>query len=199
MTRATVAMLEPGTSGIAFEVRTILATSNGGGGSRSISGSTKSLPSTGTVSNVGFTTDGNTATYKADVLVPYGFVRLFLGIKQPDPGIGRGWPIHSPALGGPSGETAFHQIVNYLVEGNSFYSGFSKYTGTWYELSPDNAKWSWASIGTAPQTQNGYTYTWTVPLAGTDAVASEYLIQCQGYAPLNNVFKGTLGHYGTVS
>ncbi|EHL03307.1 hypothetical protein M7I_0522 [Glarea lozoyensis 74030] len=134
MTRATIAMLEPGTSGMTFEVRTILATGSGGQ-SRSLSGSTKSLPSTGTVSNVGFTTDGNTATYKADVLVPYGFVRLFLGIKQPDPGIGRGWPIHSPALGGPSGETAFHQIVNYLVE---------------------------------------------------------------GYAPLNNVFKGTLRHYGSV-
>ncbi|CZR59922.1 uncharacterized protein PAC_09817 [Phialocephala subalpina] len=195
MTRATISMLEPGTSGLTFEVRTILASSSGSGSSRSISGSTKSLPATGTISNVGFTSDGNTATYTADVLVPYGFVRLFIGINQPDPGIGKGWPIQSPIQ---VDGTAYHELVNYLVEGNSFYSGLYKYTGTWYELSPDNAEWSWASIGTAPQTQSGYTYTWTVPLAGTNAVASEYIIQCQGYAPLNNVFKGTLRHYGTV-
>ncbi|KAF8846865.1 hypothetical protein BDZ45DRAFT_370634 [Acephala macrosclerotiorum] len=168
MTRATIGMLDPGTSGIAFEVKTILASSSGSGGSLSISGSTKSLPATGTISNVGFTSDGNTATYTADVLVPYGFVRLFIGINQPEVGIGKGWPIQSPV---EVNGTAYHELVNYLVEGNSFYSGFYKYTGTWYETSPDNAKWSWSSIGTAPQSQSGYTYTqcsrWVGKLMGT--------------------------------
>ena len=55
----------------------------------------------------------------------------------------------------------------------------------------------WSSIGEAKQTQDGYTYTWVVPLGGTDAVAKEYVIQGQGYAPINNVFKGSLRHYGT--
>ncbi|KAH8589906.1 Spherulation-specific family 4-domain-containing protein [Bisporella sp. PMI_857] len=195
ITRATIGMLDPGTSGIAFEVQTILASSSGGS-SQSILASTKSLPPNGTITNVGFTKNGNTVTYTADVLVPYAFVRLFIGIAQPDIGIGRGWPIQSPGVDAQG--TAWHEIVNYLVEGNDFYSGFYKYSGAWYETSKDNADWSWSSIGTAPQSQSGYTYTWTVPFAGTDAIASEYVIQGQGYAPVKNVFMGTLRFYSIV-
>ncbi|KAB8213185.1 Spherulation-specific family 4-domain-containing protein [Aspergillus novoparasiticus] len=194
LTRATIGMLDPGTSNIAFEVRAILS-SGSGGSSRIIPASTKSLPENGTIANVGFTQNGDTVIYKADVLVPYAFVRLFIGIKQPDPGIGRGWPIQAPA---DVTGWAQHEIVNYLVEGNDFYSGLYKYTGAWYETTTANADWTWSSIGVASQSQNGYTYTWSVPLAGTDAVASEYVIQGQGYAPIKNVFMGTLRHYGTI-
>ena len=192
MTRATIGMLDPGNSGIAFEIRTILASSSGGN-SRSISASTKTLPHNGTITNVGFTKNGDTVTYTADVLVPYAFVRLFIGINQPDIGIAHGWPIQAPGLDA-LGE-AQHEIVNYLVEGNDFYSGFYRYSGAWDENGKANADWLWSSIGTAPQSQNGYTYMRTVPFAGTDAVASEYVIQGQGYAPVNNAFTGTLRHY----
>ena len=194
LTRATIGMIEPGTSSIALEVRTILS-SGSGGSSRTITTSTKSLPEDGSIANVRFTQNSDTVTYKADVLVPYAFVRLFIGINQPSPGNGRGWPIQGPPL---NTGWARHEIVNYLVEGNEFYSGLYEYTGAWYETSTANADWTWASIGEAKQTQDGYTYTWVVPLGGTDAVAKEYVIQGQGYAPLNNVFKGTLRVYGTV-
>ncbi|KAJ6073323.1 hypothetical protein N7467_011408 [Penicillium canescens] len=195
LTRATIGMLDPGSSGIAFEVRTILASSSGGS-SRLISASTKSLPESGTITNAGFTRDGDTVVYKADVLVPYAFVRLFIGIKQPDDTVlehkaKHGWPIEAGVVDG----TMYHQVVNYLVEGNDFYSGFYKYTGSWNDRDRGNAEWSWSSIGVAPQSQSGYTYTWNVPFTGTDAVASEYLIQGQGYAPINNLCKGSLYYY----
>lgn len=195
LTRATIGMLDPGTSGIAFEVRTILA-SGSGLSSRTISASTKSLPADGPIANVGYTQNGDTIVYKADILVPYAFVRLFIGINQPEAGIGRGWPIQVPGVDGQG--VAHHEIVNYMVEGNDFYSGFYKYTGAWYETTTANADWTWTSIGVAPQSQSGYTYTWNVPCAGTDAVASEYVIQGQGYAPIKNVFMGSLRQYGTM-
>jgi hypothetical protein len=196
LTRATIGMLDPGSSGISFEVRTVLASGSSGGSSRTISASTKSLPADGPIANVRYTQNGDTVVYKADVLVPYAFVRLFIGIKQPDVGIGRGWPIQVPEVDAQG--VAHHEIVNYMVEGNDFYSGFYKYTGAWYETTIANADWTWASIGVAPQSQSGYTYTWNVPFTGTDAVASEYVIQGQGYAPINNVFMGTLRQYGTI-
>jgi hypothetical protein len=187
-------MLDPGTSGIAFEVRTILA-SGSGGSPRLISASTKSLHSDSTITNVRYEQNGDTVIYEADVLVPYAFVRLFIGVDQRVINL-HGWPIQKPR---PDYEvTAYHEIVNYLVEGNDFYSGLYKYTGAWYETSKANADWSWSSIGVAHQSQSGYTYTWTVPFAGTDAVASEFVIQGQGYAPLKNVFLGSLRMYSTL-
>jgi len=199
LNRATIGMIDPGTTDISFEVRTILA-SGSGGSSRLISASTKNLPANSTITNVGFTQNGDTVIYKADVLVPYAFVRLFIGTKQPDIGIAHGWPIQAPGVtpGIDGLDTAYHEIVNYLVEGNDFYSGFYKYTGAWYETAKANADWSWTSIGVATQSQSGYIYTWNVSFAGTDAKASEYVIQGQGYAPINNVFMGSLRHYSIV-
>jgi hypothetical protein len=196
LTRATIGMLDPGSSGITFEVRTLLASSSGGS-SRLISASTKSLPDSGTIANASFTRDGDNVVYKADILVPYAFVRLFIGIKQKEYPTAHtpvhGWPIDKAGLDDQG--TQWHQVVNYLVEGNDFYSGFYEYTGSWNVQDRGNAEWSWSSLGVAPQSQSGYTYTWNVPLAGTDAVASEYLIQGQGYAPINNLCMGTLYFY----
>jgi hypothetical protein len=95
-------------------------------------------------------------------------------------------------------DVAHHEIVNYMVEGNDFYSGFYRYTGAWYETTTANADWTWTSIRVAPQSQSGYTYTWNVPFAGTNAIASEYVVQGQGYAPIKNVFMGTLRSYDTI-
>jgi hypothetical protein len=136
--------------------------------------STKSLPANGTIANVSFTQNGDTVIYKVDVLVPYAFVQLFISIKEKHGFvIGKhGWLID---MGYYKGRGLLY-IANYLVEGNDFYSGFCKYTGTWGAESKTNIEWSWSSIGVAPQSQSGYMYMWNVPLAGTDATASEYLI-----------------------
>ncbi|XMA20860.1 hypothetical protein WAI453_013651 [Rhynchosporium graminicola] len=193
LNRATIGMIEPGTANIAFEVRTVLASGDRGGSPRSISASTKELPKNGTMTNISFERNGGSVTYTADVLVPYAFVRLFLGVKDVGMGIAHGWPIEAEKLWGAG--TQLHEVVNYLVEGNEFYSGFFKYSGTWYEASKNNADWGWAPIGTAPQQQNGYTHTWVVPIAGTDIDPKEYVIQGQGYAPVKNVLMGSTRFY----
>ena len=96
LTRATVGMIDPGTSGITFEIQTVLF-SDSGGSFRTISASTKNLSEDGSIANIGFTQNGNTVIYTADVFVLYAFVRLFIGKDQPNIGIGRGWPIQAPA------------------------------------------------------------------------------------------------------
>ncbi|KAF2223372.1 Spherulation-specific family 4-domain-containing protein [Elsinoe ampelina] len=186
LTRATIGMLQPGSAGLIFEVRTVLS-SGASGTSRTVSGTTKKLDSGGSITNVKYTRSGDTVIYTADVLVPYAFVRLFIV------GPAVGWPIDA----GINADTGMGQwkLANYLVEGNDFYSGFYKYSGSWIEAGTSNADWTWTPQGTAPQTQSGYTYTWNVPIGGTDAVLDDYAIQGQGYASISNVFGGSLRSY----
>jgi len=196
LTRATVGMLNPGTSGISFEVRTVLS-SGGGGGSRSISASTKNLPSGGSISNVNYKTNGGTVVYTADILVPYAFVRLFIGGPHKAVGVSKGWPINASINNDTGGADPIQQykLMNYLVEGNDFYSPLLQYTGSYVEGQSANADWSWKELKQAPQSQSGYTYTWNVPLGSTDALPEDYVVQGQGYAPIQNVFGGSLRSY----
>lgn len=182
LTRATIGMIQPGSSGLSFEVRTRLA-SGSGGSSRLISASTKSLSLSGTMTNFGYTLDGDTATFKVDVLVPYAFVRLFLGGKLSG-SERKGWPIRMGSLESPQGPLG---VFSYLVEGNDFYCSLYEYTGSWTTSSSANADWTWNPIGVVQQSQSGYTYTWTVPLAGTNAEAGYWAVQGQGYAPFSNI------------
>ncbi|OAK94553.1 hypothetical protein IQ06DRAFT_286666 [Phaeosphaeriaceae sp. SRC1lsM3a] len=195
LTRATVGMLQPGTSA-SFEVKTVLS-SGGGGGARSITASTKSLPANGSITNVSYKNNGGTVTYTADVLVPYAFVRLFIGGPHKAVGASSGWPIEGPLNNDTGGDAPMPQfkLVNYMVEGNDFYSGFYKYSGAYVEGGSAKADWTWTPQGTAPQSQSGYTYTWNVPLGGTDALPDDYVVQGQGYAPLQNVFGGSMRSY----
>lgn len=192
LTRATVGMLQPGSSGLSFEVRTVLSSSSGGG-SRTVSASTKSLPGGESITNVNFKRNGDTVVYTADVLVPYAFVRLFIGGPHKAVGAAGGWPIDA----GLNADTGMGQwkLASYLVEGNDFYSGFYKYSGSYIEAGSSNADWTWTPHGTAPQSQSGYTYTWNVPLGGTDAIPDDYAVQGQGYAPIQNIFGGALRSY----
>ncbi|KAG4422750.1 hypothetical protein IFR04_004098 [Cadophora malorum] len=196
LTRATIGMLKPGTSSISFEVKTVLS-SGGGGAFKSISASTKNLPSGNSISNVSYKKNGNTVIYIADVLVPYAFVRLFIGGPHKPIGASAGWPIDAglSTENGGGDAVAQYSLVNYLVEGNDFYSGFYKYTGAYIEGGSGNADWTWSPQGTAPQSQSGYTYTWNVPLGDTDALPDNYVVQGQGYAPIQNVFGGPLRSY----
>lgn len=182
LTRTTVGMIQPGSSGLSFEVRTRLA-SGSGGSSRMISASTKAHSLSGTMTNFGYTLDGDTATFKVDVLVPYAFVRLFLGGKLSG-SERKGWPIRMGSLEDPQGPLG---VLSYLVEGNDFYCSLYEYTGSWTTSSSANAEWSWNPTAVVKQSQSGYTYTWTVPLAGTNAEAGYWAVQGQGYAPFSNI------------
>lgn len=193
LTRATVGMLDPGVSSIRFEVRTVL--DSGAQGSPIIlTADTKSLPSDGSISNVKFTKNADgTVTYNADVLVPYAFVRLFIAGPHKQYDASAGWPMPAGTRTLPWADQAtIYKLVTYLVEGNDFYSGFFNYTGQFVEGSSKPADWTWTPSGTAPQSQSGYTYTWTVPLVGTDAQPEQFVVQGQGYAPVQNIFLGSM-------
>jgi hypothetical protein len=195
LTRATVGMLKPGTSA-SFEVKTVLS-SSGGGGARSITASTKSLLSNEPITNIGYNNNDGTVVYTADVLVPYAFVLLFIGGSHKAVGASAGWPIDAGLNNDTGGDAPMPQfkLVNYIVEGNDFYSGFYKYSGAYVEGGTANADWTWDLKGTAPQSHSGYTYTWNVPLGGTDAQPDDYVVKGQGYAPIQNVFGGSMRSY----
>lgn len=195
MTRATVGMLEPGTSGIHLEVRT-LSMSDITETPISAIVSTTALPADGAITNVHYSQNGDMVTYTADVLVPFAFVRLF--ISGPQPSFPRyGWPVTLA-----TSEYNQYKIMNYLVEGNDFYSTFFKYTGAYYEGSSTPADWSWNPIDTpgepTSQSNSGYTYTWTFPADTTDAVLYVWLVQGQGYAPISNVWGGCIQRFDSV-
>lgn len=187
LTRATIGMLDPGTSGMKFDVRARMVGA-AGGSPAPVSASTKSLPATGTISKLSRKRNGDTLTFQADVLVPYAFVRLFIksGGEDPITTNDAGWPILIPA-----DQQADHKervaVYSHLVEGNDFYSSLYKYTGTWKRTSSGNADWSWTPDTVAKQTQSGYTYTWTVQLPGSASKEEGWLVQGQGYAPIANV------------
>jgi hypothetical protein len=194
LTRATVGMLKPGSSDVVLEVEVILD-SDILYTPVTVSVDLESLPKGGSISNVQYKQTGDTVTYTADVLVPYAFVRLFIGGKHPKTGNTGGWPIDAFVTSDILGPLGHYKLVNYLVEGNDFYSAFYHYTGSYIEGSSSAADWTWTSLNVAPQSQSGYTYTWTVDIGGTDAQPGEYVVQGQGYAPTQNTFGGGYRSY----
>lgn len=182
MNRATVGMIEPGSSDLSFEVRTRTVGAKGGE-STLVTASTKSLPESGAISNLTRKKDGDALIITADVLVPYAFVRLFLSSEGDpfSPGSLTGWPLEFATRSGETG------VFNYLVEGNDFYANLFSYTGTWSLGSTANAEWTWAAEHhLVSQTQKGYTYMWTIVWPEADGEI-DLAVQGQGYAPLTNV------------
>lgn len=71
-----------------------------------------------------------------------------------------------------------------MVEGEALY----QYSGANLTGTETNYPWTWTWLGYTPVEQNGYTYTWTLPI-GTSTVDSNYfIVQAEGYGPLTNVF-----------
>ncbi|KAH9207251.1 Spherulation-specific family 4-domain-containing protein, partial [Leptodontidium sp. 2 PMI_412] len=198
LTRATVGMLKPGAYGIKLEVRTLLS-SGGGGESKLLNVNTRQLPSGESITNVIYRIDGSNVIYQADVLVPFAFVRLFVGGPHKAVGGSSGWPIDGgmsiPDIDEDELPHAQYKLVNYMVEGNDFYAGFYKYSGAYVDGGTANADWTWTPQGTSKLTQSGYTYTWVVPLGGTDALPEDYVVQGQGYAPIQNTIGGYFRSY----
>jgi hypothetical protein len=50
----------------------------------------------------------------------------------------------------------------------------------------------------APLVQNGYDYTWTVPIGTSTVDTTNYIIQVQGYGPMANVFQPCPQYLGTA-
>lgn len=184
MTTVTIGSLAPGTY-YHFNIFAL----NGDGtltasSASAIAMTTKSLPGAGqTVSQMSVSGGESQTIYKATILVPHAFVRVFVWDKECyDPShfpltSWAAWPINYDAL----------DVVcnHYMVEGEYLYH----YTGSGGSAAFENAKWTWTQLAEAPLVQSGYEYTWTVPMGTSTMNTSHFLIQVQGYGPMANVFQ----------
>jgi hypothetical protein len=190
MITVTVGGLEPNTA-YSF---TILAVSPGGLKSRQSTAAiitTLALPGKGqTVSSISHSGTATETTFKARILVPYAFVRIFMYERhvyvEPTTVISEevircdfdknpGWPINFDKT---------DSVCNHwMVEGGTLY----EYTGTLDEAT-GNAPWSWTWRAEVPFVQVGYDYTWTVPIGTAQVDPSKFMIQVQGYGPKANVY-----------
>ncbi len=176
MTEVTIGNLAPGSSN-SFTVAAV-----GGGGavsglSNTVTVNNQALPGGKTVVNYSAAPSAGSTTVKADILVPYAFVRLYIWDSlecdwDNDPG----WPVNY--------DSADYVCAHYMVEGTTLF----KYSG----VTPPgftNAPWSWTSIGTVPVDVTGYTYTWNLPIGTSTTDTSKFVVQTQGYGPSTNAFQ----------
>jgi hypothetical protein len=175
MTSITIAGLQPGSTNV-FRVSAI-----GGGGvegstSNEVTISTKALPDGKAVGNQSVSPKGSTTTYKADIYVPYAFVRLFIwDAVECDFDENPGWTVNF--------KTDAYVCTHYMVEGTTLY----KYTGT-VPAGSNAPPWVWTSMGTITLEIKDYTYTWTLPIGTSTTDTSKFVVQAQGYGPFINTF-----------
>jgi hypothetical protein len=184
MSRVTIGGLTPGTSGHSFTVRAIAGDGSESGPSPQAVGDTMSLPEDKTVHKISVTPSGATTIYEADVLVPYGFVRLL--ITDPDRDCTNpSWPINYDNVG--------HYIcAHYMVEGIMPPQLF-KYTGATPTNPQEFSQWDWTAISEVSVEHKKYTWKWTIPIDASHVDPAlvdpnYFVIQTEGYGPLTNVF-----------
>jgi hypothetical protein len=192
MIEVTVGGLEPGTS-YTFSITAVSAGGIESEKSQLATMKTLALPGNGhTVASTSVSATDTQTIYKAKILVPYAFVRLFIwngnckfvadapianaaaDTPPPDP-INWGWPINFQN---------WYSVCNqYMVEDGKLH----KYTGV-----PDSTTgympWSWTYMDAVPVVQAGYDWTWTLPLGTADISPKKYIVQVQGYGPRANVY-----------
>ncbi|KAL5359299.1 Spherulation-specific family 4-domain-containing protein [Aspergillus floccosus] len=174
MSKVTIGNISPGSS-MSFTVRVIGHNGAMTSDSSSVSATTDSLPGNQAVTNIKATKSSSETKVSADFLVSFAFMRVYLtgpdtNCKMP------AWPINY--------NTGNFIFTHYMVENEALY----KYSGAELADGQTNYPWAWSSVGAAPATLDGYTWTWTLPV-GTDTTDSTYFsVQAQGYGPLTNVF-----------
>ena len=142
------------------------------------------------MSSISYSGTDTQTTFKARILVPYAFVRIFLYeinvYREPTTVLSEelircdfdknpGWPINFDKV---------DSVCNHwMVEGGTLY----EYTGT-PDKTTGNAPWSWTWRAEVPFVQSGYDYTWTVPIGTSKVDPSKFMIQVQGYGPKANAY-----------
>lgn len=168
MTQITLGGLTPG-SGYAFHVRALGGAGNMGPASDPVTVNTDALPGGKTVANWKSTPKEGSTTIKAEILVPYAFVRLYIWSRVGcDFDTNPGWSVNF--------KVDKYVCTHYMVEDTTLY----KYTGTMPKGSTA-PPWSWTAIGTVDIDITGYTYTWTLPIGTNSADTSKFVVQTQGY------------------
>jgi hypothetical protein len=167
--------LTPGTS-----VNTFSITALGGDGSETDfldtkQSPTEALPEPGQfVANISASPSDDVTIFQASVLVPYGFVRVFIWSDVDECTAGQGWTINYSVTD--------WVCALYMVEDDTFY----KYSGS-LESNGD-LPWEWTELDSVTVVQSAYEFTWTVPIGTSTINTSNFVIQVQGYNPFLNVF-----------
>lgn len=178
MNRVTIGNLAPGHSNYTFKVTAQGASGAESAASNTASASTLALPNGKAVTNVTVSATAGSTTYKADLLTPYAFKRIYIWYS--DQGcnweVSPGWPVNYNQWN--------YVCATYMVEGTTLF----KYSGK-VDDSTTNAPWAWTPVGTAPVEVNGYTHTWSVPIGTSTARTTNFVIQAEGYGPTTNIFE----------
>jgi hypothetical protein len=94
MTSITIGGLTPGTTN-SFHVSAVGGSGNVGASSPTVSVTTKALPAGHAIANYNSSPGKSSTTYKADIVVPYAFIRLYLWDSiECDFDTNPGWPIN---------------------------------------------------------------------------------------------------------
>lgn len=135
---------------------------------------TTPLPGSGhTVESTSVSATGSQTTYKARILVPYAFVRVFIFDDNTCGGESAGWPINYD-------DDSF-ACARYVIEGGTLY----QYNGK--HADGENAPWVWKWLAEVPIVQEGYDFTFDMPMGTSTIDTTHYLVQVQGYGPMANV------------
>ncbi|KAM7194020.1 Spherulation-specific family 4 domain containing protein [Naviculisporaceae sp. PSN 640] len=179
----TIGGLPSGTT-LQFFARAIGGSGALSGASNVITVTTTTLPGGKSIINPVASVTSSSTIYKADVLIPYGFLRLFIfnstsnGSLPCSTSTQVGWPIEYA-----SGK---YVCTKYFVEGSNLYKYAGEVSGTWMT-------WSWSFVGPvtvrAPTTTGQYSYNWTVPIGAATMDTSSFVVQGEGLGPFINVFK----------
>jgi hypothetical protein len=175
MTEATIGGLIPATS-YTFQVYALGDVDEVWLMSQTASKSTLSLPAGSTISKYSATVSGDKTVIKADILIPYAFVRIFFWDKarcnfEGDPA----YPITFNYT------TGQYVCAKYMVENQRlfYYSGGPRKKPT------DNIDWAWTPVdwneAKVPLKSTAYTNEWTVPLAIPKFYSKKFVIQAEGY------------------
>jgi hypothetical protein len=173
----TIGGLEPGTS-YTFQVAALGPRGNVWASTSTATRTTLSLPSSGTIAEYSSTNTADKTIVKADVLVPYAFVRLFFWDSiecdfEKDPAY--------PAIYNNKGA---YVCAKYMVENQKLY----RYSGPPRTNPQENIKWAWTPVdgdSKVPLTTTGYTNEWTVPMGSSKFNTKKFLVQAEGYSPTN--------------
>lgn len=135
LTRATIGILEPRTSSILLEVRTVLLSQDVESTLRTITASTQSLPSSDPITNFQHGQNGDIVIFAADVPSPFAFVHLFIRAPYPSTGASSGWPVNAfiKLVGCPEAPQQLYKPDDCLVEGNDLHSAFYRYSSAYVE------------------------------------------------------------------
>ncbi|KAJ5326091.1 uncharacterized protein N7506_009193 [Penicillium brevicompactum] len=173
MTRITVGGLDSGASYV-FHVAAVGGGGNMGTSSNTITVNTNSLPGGKTVTNWKSTSQEVSTVIEADILVPYAFIRLYIW-DEVNCGFddNSGWSVNFKA--------DKYVCTHYMVEGTTLF----KYSGT-IPKGSTAPPWAWTIMGAVTLDITKYTYKWTLPLGTVTIDTSKFLIQVQGYNPLEN-------------